>query len=601
MKPRSFFVNLFAGNLLLTGIIIALSFAVSYVYLDAEYRRKDEAQQDRMLLTVSRCVEREWPMETDQADPLCKSLMQSLPARLTIIQDDGQVLGDSEADPRTMANHKTPDRPEIIQALQGECGRDVRSSETLDREFRYFARPLRHGGQIVGVTRLAMPVRAIAEGRQFIWKAVLWAVLVGVAGTAILGLSISWMWSRPLRQITRAARRIASGDLSRRVAISGARELTDLSAALNEMRTDIARQIQRMAAQREELHTVLVNLREGVVALDGKGTVVLMNPAAGEVLHVTAEEAVGQHVQSTLRTTAILEVLEELATTPSVRRQIDLDVEGTRRVLELHAARLIEPEADSIAVLLVLRDVTEAARTAEMKAEFVANASHELRTPLATLRAAVDSLGMIEPDDHQAFQKVLGILDRHCRRLESMTKDLLDLHLAEQARSALRGVEVRFGDLVEWVRSQFDPQADEKGVHLTASADDPKHSVRTDRRLVEMILQNLVDNALKATPTEGTVTCRLACEDGRIVLTVADTGCGIPSDLRDRVFERFFQADRSRNGAVERRGTGLGLAIVKHSVERLNGSVRLESVPTRGTTVTARFPEIKREPDASPE
>ncbi len=600
MKPRSFFVNLFAGNLLLTGVIIALSFAVSYVILDAEYRRKDESQQDQLLLAVSRCVEREWPMGTDQADRLCKSLMESLPARLTIIQNDGQVLGDSEAAPRTMENHKTPDRPEILQALKGECGRNVRSSETLDREFRYFARPLRHGGRVVGVTRLAMPVRAVAEGREFIGKAVLWAVLVGAVGAAVLGLSISWMWSRPLRQITRAARRIASGDLSGRVAISGARELRDLSAALNEMRTDIAGRIQQTAAQREELRTVLVNLREGVVALDDGGTVVLMNPAAGEILHVTPEEACGQHVQTMLRTTAVLEVLDELASTPAVRKQIDLDVEGTRRAMDLHAARLTEPEADSIATLLVLRDITDAARTAEMKAEFVANASHELRTPLATIRAAVDSLSMIEPEDRQAFEKFLRILDRHCRRLESMTTDLMDLHLAEQARSALRPSEVRLDDLLEWVQTQAAPHADEKGVRLTTTSDDPERSVRTDRRLVELILQNLIDNAVKATPADGTVSCRLAYVDEHIVLTVADTGCGIPPDLVDRVFERFFQADRSRNGAAEQRGTGLGLAIVKHSVERLGGSVRLESAPNEGTTVTARFPEIKQGADASP-
>jgi len=300
----------------------------------------------------------------------------------------------------------------------------------------------------------------------------------------------------------------------------------------------------------------------------------------------------GRGVQSVVRVAGALEAVVAAEAGGAVERRLEMDTPRGRRVLELHAARVQPAGSRGICLLLVVHDVTDAARTAAMKAEFVANASHELRTPLATIRAAVDSLAAVGPDDREAFAKFLGILDRHVARLEGMTRDLLDLHLVEQAKGRLRPEDVEPHELAAWVEAQLGPAARDKGLTLEVRAEPPGRALRTDRRLLALILQNLLDNAIKFTPAGGRVECELTWRAAALAATVRDTGCGIPRELQDRVFERFFQADTSRSGAGAGRGTGLGLAIVKYAAERLGATVTLASTPDVGTTVTVVVPAL---------
>jgi two-component system phosphate regulon sensor histidine kinase PhoR len=221
-----------------------------------------------------------------------------------------------------------------------------------------------------------------------------------------------------------------------------------------------------------------------------------------------------------------------------------------------------------------------------MKAQFVANASHELRTPLATIRAAVDSLACAEPGDRDELAKLASVMDRHVKRLEEMTKDLLDLHVAESGRFPLRLQDIAFEDLAHWVQAQFAALAQGKGIMLTVNASQPQHKVRSDRKLVELIVRNLVDNAIKFTPAGGRVQCEFDLAGQGAVLCVSDTGCGIAPQDQPRVFERFYQSDSARSGDSRLRGTGLGLAIVKHAAERLGAKIQLQSEVAKGTTVT---------------
>jgi two-component system phosphate regulon sensor histidine kinase PhoR len=238
----------------------------------------------------------------------------------------------------------------------------------------------------------------------------------------------------------------------------------------------------------------------------------------------------------------------------------------------------------------VVRDVTDLVRAAAMKAEFVANASHELRTPMASLRAAADSLADVGPADREDLARLTEVIDRQVRRLEALTQDLLELHRVESARRPPSLELVAPASLVEWLRAQFGGAADDKGVALVLAAPAPDDAFLCDRHLLELILQNLVDNAVKFTPAGGRVTCAMVREGECVRLSVADTGAGIPREDQPRVFERFFQSDTARSGDTLARGTGLGLAIVKHACERLGAKVSLESELGKGTTVTVLVP-----------
>ena len=229
-----------------------------------------------------------------------------------------------------------------------------------------------------------------------------------------------------------------------------------------------------------------------------------------------------------------------------------------------------------------------------MKGEFVANASHELRTPLATIRAAAEALADTGAGDPEVVAKVAAILHRHITRLELMTNDLLNLNLVEMPGPGPDLTDISMASLVARIGEDHADQAQSKQIELVVSTDAENFVFASDTTLLQLIVDNLLGNALNFTPVGGKVTCTLTNNACNVTLEVTDTGCGIPLEIQDRVFERFFQARASRSGDATVRGTGLGLAIVKHAIDRLGGKVALASRPDEGTTVTVTLPLTPR-------
>jgi two-component system phosphate regulon sensor histidine kinase PhoR len=591
MRRLSFFTRLLLGNLLLIGVIIAVSGVASYRQINADYQRAMRAEQARTARIMRHYFQTIWPRGQAAIDAECKGLLGGASMRLTVIAADGTVLGDNQADPAHMVNHKTQDRPEVLAALAGRADSDVRTSETLDVDFRYFAEPIEVDGKVVGATRIAMPIEAMDQRSGIVRNSLVLSALMGGVVAAALAVLLSWIWYSPLRRITLTARAIASGKIHRRVRITGPKELAELGGALNEMSESIADKMRQIEVQRGNLATVVRNLREGVVALDAAGCIVIANTAARRLLDVKEQDVQGRQLQEVVRVADVVTALGRVGETGrAVARQIERDIAGATRILDLLAIPVAEPSAEGIRFLLVVRDVTEQVRTAKVKAEFVANASHELRTPLATIRVAVDSLESVGPGDREEFDKIRQMLDRHTASLEEMANDLLSLHAVETAGQRLRLEEIETGFLAMWAREQFAVPAGEKGVALEVDAPRGDDTIASDLTLVQLILQNLLDNAVKFTPVGGSVACLLKVDGDEALLRVSDTGCGIPAELHDRVFERFFQVEPARSGAARTRGTGLGLAIVKHAAERLGGTVALQSQPGKGTTIEVRLP-----------
>ena len=593
MKRLSLLVKLFMGNLLLVGIVIAVGVTVSYRHLNTAHLRNNRMHQDRAAELTRRYFQDLWPVSETRVNRAARDLFAGSTMRLTVIASDGRVLGDSVADPKSMSNHKTPDRPEVLAAIEGRSGADTRLSKTTRVAYRYIARPVRQGEAIVALVRLAMPVRAIAEDRALIRNALFWTISATVGAAVMLALLMSWIWYAPLKQITQTAEQIAAGNLDARAKVSGTDELARLAATLNDMRNSLAKQIHAVETQRQQLRSVVDNLREGVIALDKTGHIVLINRSAAELLLLGAEDLTGREFKSVVTGGGVLDLYHKLmAAGESIDGLVEIPGAGAL-ILDVHAARVAAGAPAGIAVLLVLRDVTEIAGAAAMKAEFVANASHELRTPLATIRAATEAL-TDAGGDPRAVAKVAAILQRHITRLEQMTNDLLNLHLAEVPGTQPNLTNVSPASLVARIREDHAGPARSRQIELTVSTDSEDFVFASDTTLLQLIVDNLLDNALKFTPAGGKVTAALTRDADNVTLKVTDTGCGIPPEIQDRVFERFFQARASRSGDAAVRGTGLGLAIVKHATDRLGGEVTLESRPDEGTTVTVTLPRAPR-------
>lgn len=381
----------------------------------------------------------------------------------------------------------------------------------------------------------------------------------------------------------------------------------------------LAGELEQRAAKAQEDSDHLISLlamldhtNEIAIATDNVDTIRLVNPTAARVLDRPVDAMLGRHIDTVVHHPDLRALYRNaFSATGPVSAQVALQAPG--RTLHCQAtAATIYNGAHYRGTFLVLRDITEVAKTLQMKTDFATNASHELRTPLASIRAAVETMKEAGVEDPDTTRRCIDIINNHVLRLQLMVQDLLDLSRVEDSRALVRADRVDLQLVCDVMASSHTAQLAEKKLSLKVELSEEAQSLKGDERLLTLILKNLVDNAIKFTPA-GSIVVRsyihtgpwnengamTAASSGQwpaagqaatdyFVLEVQDTGIGIPPEDRERVFERFYTVNRSRGGAD--RGTGLGLSIVKHAASAMHGIVTLQSELGKGTTVRCIFP-----------
>ncbi|HTV48887.1 MAG TPA: ATP-binding protein [Phycisphaerae bacterium] len=362
----------------------------------------------------------------------------------------------------------------------------------------------------------------------------------------------------------------------------------------------------RILQESSYIQTILARLSDAVILLNTDGNIVLANQQAFEFLPQNSGDKNAALKQLFSQPPVSDQLAACRSSLQSQSQQIRLNVGSRPRIIQVTVAPVLRENLFS-GTLLVLQDQTELIQSIQMKADFAANASHELRTPLASIRAAVETIQNTGLDDEQTAKRCLEIIGGHVLRLQLLVQDLLDLSRTEDTRAVVRLEPINLDDVRSVVESLFGSIAAEKHLELRFKFDPEMQAIHGDERLMMLILKNLIDNALKFT-SSGFVEVRWhrqkkmhAIEESLssvhqasdhveeyVILEVQDTGCGIPPEDINRVFERFYTVNRSRGGAD--RGTGLGLAIVKHAVAAMGGIVELQSEPGKGTTIRCIWP-----------
>jgi len=631
-RPGKFFWKLFLGHALLLIVVVG---TCVYFILDA-FDRFYAHELSQHLRTHAEILRYQVEDLFEEGDAAALAMLATLARevgdsggagfRVTFIAADGTVYGDSESDPTQMESHA--DRAEVLEALRNGIGKSTRWSSTVERDMQYVALRLGTQDEPLGFVRCSMLVRSIVARTRAARK-LFWTIAVVVLAAAVaLALGLARLWSNPIARITATARSLSQGDLSARPEVSGSDEVALLAQSLNQMRRNLAAQLDTIDRQRRTLSSLLAQLHEGVVVAGQDGRIVLVNPTAARLLQMPGNAAQqngdrpGLLVQECVGHAGIRRLLTPTAGglppgdesrlnifsgMPAIQEQrFTIEHPQGNVVVLARASDILLPsrEAPSGASetgleteqktamsgrLLVLTDITELTRTIQVKADFVANASHELRTPLAAIRAAVETLMSIDVAHNTASaQQLMSVIDRHSTRLEEMVSDLLDLSRLEAPGAHFEAEAVRLTEVIADLNERYASRLHEKRLHWHTAAP-PEDEMLVSAQLLRLVLDNLVDNAIKFTDEGGHI--RLLCErrNDTMCITVADDGCGIPPEDHDRVFERFYQVERSRTGTS--RGTGLGLAIVRHSVNAMGGAVELESAPGQGTRIMIRVPQ----------
>jgi two-component system, OmpR family, phosphate regulon sensor histidine kinase PhoR len=507
--------------------------------------------------------------------------------RITLIRQSGEVLADSAEQPGKMENHA--DRSEVHQAEHGGVGMSTRYSGTMHRPMMYVARRNDHGP--VRYIRMALPLdAAIAEIRwlhHVVWTATGVTLLI----TLVLSILIARRISAPLVELAAAADSISQGAYGKKVQITSMDEVGQLAASFNAMSDACAVQITQMAQDREQLRAIFRSMVEGVLVLDGEHTVVFANTAAARLLGSSLLMAEGQKIWQVFRHRQLNEAVEKILAADEPYR-CNLEWNGNeRRDLSLQGARL--PGAPNGGAVLVFHDITHLRKLETMRQDFVANVSHELKTPLATIQAMVETLldGAIQDPEHNV--RFLERIGENADRLHRLVQDLLSLGRIESSEATLDLEPISLADAVNACVVRHSDRAKGKDLRLATERPQEDLFAFADEDALAEILDNLVDNAIKYTPSGGTIILRWFAEHLEVVIQVSDSGVGIPEKDLPRVFERFYRVDKARSRELG--GTGLGLSIVKHLVQSLGGSVTATSQVGRGSSFNIRLPSAKAE------
>lgn len=369
-------------------------------------------------------------------------------------------------------------------------------------------------------------------------------------------------------------------------------DLGELEQGLNELAQAFTGRLDDMKAERERLQSILSCMMEGVIVLDTKGKVILVNQTAQRIFKLPPDDSVlGMSTVEVSRhpemQALIQEVLHSDTDGDSVHRELSL---GDDRWFAANAGRLEHSRQGLLGYVLVFHEVSELKRLEQIRSDFVANVSHEMRTPLTAIQGYAETLLHNPPGDPRMARQFLNIVTSHSERLGRLIDDLLALSDLEMGNVNVRMKEVAVQPLLDRVLELFRDQAEKKRIRLSADVGTDTPGILGDEDRLQQLLINLVDNALKYTPEDGGVQVHAQLEpvtDGidppRVVLRVADTGCGIPDKDLPRLTERFYRVDKARSRELG--GTGLGLAIVKHIAQAHDGDLKIESQLGKGTQV----------------
>ncbi len=516
-------------------------------------------------------------------------------ARVTIIDDTGRVLADSEADAEKMENHAN--RPEIQQAFASGTGQSVRRSATLDRELVYRAQRYNRPASSPIVIRLALPLAQIdlslVELRQRQLIATLVVLLVG----ALVSFAFARMFAARVQRLQRFSQRIAEGDFRPLLREGPRDELSDLADSLNLTAARMDREIRLLSGERNRSSAILRSMVEGVAVIDAEERLVFYNRAFSEILNLDSAAAEGRPLIEVVRNSDLLSLIRRaLRGDEGLQTDITMGITQTQsfsitaapvKALDVSGSGDAAEEKPSGAVV-VLHDVTELRRLERVRQDFVANVSHEFKTPLTAIQGFAETLLAGALDDPENNRRFLEIIRNHAMRLARLTNDLLKLARIEAGKMELEFSSVGLLELIEACTETTLLKANRKEITLEITVPPQLPAVRGDAALLRDVLQNLLDNAIQYTPPRGHISVAASAGPREAVITVADTGIGIPLSDSERIFERFYRVDAARSR--EAGGTGLGLSIAKHIVEAHGGKLWVESTVGQGSKFSFSLP-----------
>ncbi len=598
MKRPRLFWQIYTTVLSVTAIVLAIFLAnakVAFKHFFEHQTLIELTKSDRILTERLRSL---WPLRNEKDQSLFQEkLKQELDSfanlaevRVTFMSPTGEVWGETGTQVELMNNHST--RPEFQEALRDGVGHSVRYSNTLGRDFFYYASLVKQDDKVIAVLRLAVPMRDLDTVISPISHKIIYSGILLVIVSAILVWPLTKRITSPIEKLRAAVLNFKKVDGQKAFEIGDidSEEVRDLSKALNELVDRLDIQVKKISAQRNEREAIFSSMTEGVITIDLNGNLLHWNKAACSLLGVDYSGMMYKEKAfvDVFKVGQLEKIIEDTL------KQGDAEEELTlfgNKILNVTGLLLKGENATTIGVLLVIHDVSRIRKLEGHRKDFAANVGHELRTPLTAIQGFIETL-LEGVDDQKTSKRFLTISLKHTHRLKKIIDDLMLLSNLEKDAESLSNHFHHYDltNILDTVLEICHESARERGVTLElVKMFLPGMTLWCHRELLEQALINLTENAIKYGPEKGLVTIRaMQNTDHGISFQVQDEGAGIPREHRERIFERFFSIDKARSR--ETGGSGLGLSIVKHIAILHTGTVYVQGAEPKGALFSLLIP-----------
>lgn len=546
----------------LIAIISSVALVIGIAYNKEQQVFKSQLEQQAMLLAAT--MENTTPeLDVESLEKLSSDIHGIFENRITYIASDGTVLFDNEADISQMENHLN--REEVVAAKQSGTGMAIRESYTMSEMTVYCARTIGYGC----VVRVAGTMDTVLTRIVSMW----WEVLLVVIAAALISLCVAALIARAI------VKPINNIDLHNPDIGESYGEIAPLLHRINDQNKEISEKIEELTRSRKEFSLITENMSEGFIIIDKRTEVLSYNKSALNILG--SDFSGNSHSVLVLNRSENFRAAVENAL---AGERCEENLQISEKIYQIIATPVVTDGAVNGAVIIIL-DITEKEARDELRREFTSNVSHELKTPLTTIYGISDMLvgGIVKPGDIPGFAK--NIRDE-AGRMITLIEDIIKLSQLDENSFSDHEEQVDMLTVAQLAAERLSAAADKK--HVTINVSGERAGLTGIRPVLEEIVYNLLDNAVKYNKEGGRADIEV--HDGSsITITVADTGIGIPADCTDRIFERFFRADKSHSRKIG--GTGLGLSIVKHGVLLHGGNIAVKSTEGCGTTFTLTLPK----------
>jgi len=567
-------ITLIAGVFLGLGILLGQLFKNYYVHSFNERLKKETALLEKEV------IDKGGISSFNRKD--INEISNMLGTRITLTDSQGKILIDTG----TKEGAQEGLHEDIIRkSIPKKSSRQTRLEVQDGTDLHYYWKPIVENHIITGYVFISTETGELKKAYRGIWWLISASLGIALAVIFLLGSRVAARYAKPIESATQVAIELAKGNYRARTYEDSMDETGMLSSSINALARNLEEMVRAQEMQQDRLSALIENMGSGLILIDSRGYINLINKGYKEIFHINPSDYLYQLYYEVIEHKEICRLIEEIfMTEQKASRQMYLNIGIERRSFQVYGVPIIGSNHVWKGVLLVFHDITELKKLEQMRKDFVANVSHELKTPVTSIKGFSETLLEGAMDNKETLEAFLSIILKESDRLQSLIQDLLDLSKIEQHGFALNITQFNLLAIIEEVITMLRNKADSKEIELQVECSEEHLFIEGDVYRLKQVFINLITNAIAYTPTNGLVKVKIQGVKEKVFVSVKDTGIGIEKEEIPRIFERFYRVDRARSRNSG--GTGLGLAIVKHIIEAHQGNITVKSKVGTGSQFT---------------